>query len=119
MISTRLSGAPCAQPMDTHAPSVPHAHLTPSQALRRDLLAVRWALLFQIVIVHLVAVAFAWLAVLLPVHPLAIIAWPLTCVPIVALGSVLFEMPLSYLFLSLCEDVLAEEAGGSSADANL
>jgi hypothetical protein len=113
VIPTRLSGAPCAQPMDTPAPSVPHAHLTPSQALRRDLLAVRWAVLFRVVGLRLASVAAAWLVALLPVHGWVIV------MPTLALLDALICVPISYVLRCLHADALAEEAGGSSADANL
>lgn len=113
MITTQLSGAPCAQPMDTPAPSVPHAHLTPSQALRRDLLAVRWAVLSSMVANRL------WLILAAYLSPYGNVEWFARIAPAIALGVIVMTTLPNYLLLSLHADALAEEAGGSSADANL
>lgn len=110
MIATRLSGAPCAQPMDTPAPSVPHAHLTPSKALRRDLLAVRWAVLFSMVVNRL------WLILAAYLSPYGDVEWFARIAPAIALGVILITTLPNYFLLSLHADATAESDGGPEAD---
>lgn len=110
MITTHISGAPCAQPMDTPAPSVPHAHLTPSQALRRDLLAVRWAVLSSMVVNRL------WLILAAYLSPYGDVDWFARIAPAIALAVIVLTTLPNYILLSLHADATAESTGGPEAD---
>ena len=110
MIAHQLSGAPCAHPTDKPAPLAHPAHLTPSQALRRDLLAVRWAVLFPMATNRL------WLILAAYLSPYGDTAWFARVAPAVALVIILITTLPNYILLSLHADATAESAGGPEAD---
>lgn len=110
MIAHQLSGAPCAHPTDEPAPLAHPAHLTPSQALRRDLLAVRWAVLSRLFRNRLWWIAAAYLSLD------GDVAWLARIAPAIALVVILITTLPTYILLSLHADATAESAGGSEAD---
>lgn len=110
MITHQLSGAPCAHPTDEPAPLAHPAHLTPSQALRRDLLAVRWAVLSPMILNRL------WLILAACLSPYGDVEWLARIAPALALGVILITTLPNYILLSLHADATAESAGGPDAD---
>lgn len=110
MIAHHISGAPCAHPTDEPAPLAHPAHLTPSQALRRDLRAVRWAVLSRLVSNRLWWIVAAYLS------PYGDVDWFSRIAPAVALVVILITTLPNYMLLSLHADATAESAGGPEAD---
>jgi hypothetical protein len=110
VITTQISGAPCAHPTDRPAPLAHSAHLTPSQALRRDLLAVRWAVLSPMILNRL------WLILAAHLSPYGDVAWFARIAPALALVVILITTLPNYILLSLHADATAESAGGPDAD---
>jgi hypothetical protein len=110
VITHQLSGAPCAHPTDKPAPLAHSAHLTPSLALRRDLLAVRWAVLSPLILNRL------WLILAAYLSPYGDVEWFARIAPAIAGAFILITTLPNYILLSLHADATAESAGGPDAD---